>query len=242
MKCEERKNKAKGLARFLRSRLEPRPWVVIGMVAAFLLALSAVTLSAQVARAEGQPGEGEALVRAWVDALNQKDAEKAIGLYSEDAVILALGKEIRGRDAIAERQRTTITQILDPALNIESIEAQGEEVVLRVRGENAITRYDNHGSVENQVTFTVRDGKIQQEVGPVLSQADMAWYKSAAARFQESRGTPSRLPNSGEADQVPSYQWIAAFGVLGAAMVSIGLVVRRRRPRQLSEVPIDDDR
>jgi uncharacterized protein (TIGR02246 family) len=230
------------LRKHVQSRTEARPWIVLGMATMFIIALSIVTLSTQVARAEAQPGDGEAVARAWVDALNRGDAEGAAALYADDAVIEALGKEIEGKQAIAQRQQGTITQVLRPSLQIEDIETQGEEVVLRLKGENAITRFDGHGPIDNEVTFTIEDGKIQREVGPILSQADMAWYREAQVRFQQSRGTPSQLPNTGEANEAPPYEWIVAMGVAGMSMLSIGLIVRLRRPRQLAEIPIDDDR
>jgi uncharacterized protein (TIGR02246 family) len=230
------------LRKYIQSRTETRPWIALVMAAAFLVALSVVTLSAQVARAEGQLGDGEAVARAWVDALNRGDAEGALALYADDAVIEALGKEIEGKQAIAQRQQGTITQVLHPSLQIVDVETRGDEVVLRLKGENAITRFDGHGAIENQVTFTIQDGRIQREVGPILSQADMAWYREAQVRFQQSGGRPSQLPHAGESGEPASYGWALGLSALGLSAVSMGLILRWRRPRQLREVPMDDDR
>lgn len=190
-----------------------------------IMAAAILWLPTSPARAEGPAGDPEAVARAWVAALNRGDTEAAIGLYAEDAVILALGKEISGRPAIAQRQRTTIGPTLKPHLEIESLRADGDTVTLDLLGENAITRFDGHAPVHNTMTFTVRDGKIQREVGPVLDSAAAAWYKDAAPRFQQSQGTPTTLPRTGE--PLDSALVLGAVG-LGLALLLTGIALRSR--------------
>jgi ketosteroid isomerase-like protein len=95
----------------------------------------------------------EDIVRSWVAAVNQGDADTAIGLYADDAVIEALGQQIRGKAAIARRQRTVIAPVLRPRIEIEQLAVEGEAVTARFAGENAITRFDGRGPVHATTTF-----------------------------------------------------------------------------------------
>jgi ketosteroid isomerase-like protein len=173
----------------------------------------------------------EDIVRAWVAAVNQGDADAAIALYADDAVIEALGQQIRGKAAIARRQRTIIAPVLRPRIEIERLAVDGEAVTARLVGENAITRFDGRGPVHATTTFYLRDGLIQREVGPVLDPADAAWYADAFPRFRATGALPPMLPNTGQA--IPTMGATGAVaGVIGVALLVAGVVlVRRRRER-----------
>lgn len=172
----------------------------------------------------------EEVVRAWVAAVNRADAEAAIALYADDAVIEALGQQFRGKPAIARRQRTIIAPVLRPRVEIEQLTVQGEAVTVRLVGENAITRFDGRRPLRQTTTFYVRDGLIQREVGPVLDPADAAWYAEAMPRFRATGALPPLLPNTGQADP-PLGTAGALTGIVGATLLVAGAVLVRRRPR-----------
>lgn len=156
----------------------PRRWARLGTLAAALIgALIAALIAALVSALAGVPGPSpalaapaspEAVVRAWVAAVNRADAEAAIAQYADDAVIEALGQQFRSKGVIAQRQRTIVAAVLRPSVRIERLTAEGEAVTVQLVGENAITRFDGRGPVRATTTFYVRDGLIQREVGPVL--------------------------------------------------------------------------
>lgn len=206
------------------SRLRTRARAYLGLTLGLFVALASLLPPAETARAEAVPGDPETVARNWVEALNRGDTTWAIDLYAEDAVVLALGKEIRGKPAIAQRQQGTIGPILRPKLTVESLTVQGDTVSLRLLGENAITRFDRRGPVHNSMTFTVEAGKIVREVRPVLDPADADWYAKAAPRFQQSQGTPATLPRAGGSGNLTT--WLA---LLGVALLAGGLALRSLR-------------
>ena len=217
----------------------------VGTVASAVLALFAagammVGPAAHVAAA--QERSAEAVARAWVDALNAADTEGAIALYADDASVVALGREFAGKAAIAQRQRSTIGPVLFPSLEIEALQASGDTVQLRLRGENAITRMDGHEPVVNTVTMTVANGRIVREEGPVLSATDMTWYRDAAQRFQAAQASalpgavglagsvaPRVLPRAG----ADSARWLRlpalSTGVLLSASGLLALLTRTKQ-------------
>ena len=172
----------------------------------------------------------EDVVRAWVAAVNQADPEAAIALYADDAVIEAPGQQIRGKPAIARRQRTIIAPVLRPRVEIERLTAEGDAVTARLVGENAITRFDGRGPVHATTTFYVRDGLIQREVGPLLDPSDAAWYADAMPRFRATGALPQLLPGTGAVGQI-SGTTTALAALVGVTLLVVGVVLVRRRSR-----------
>jgi ketosteroid isomerase-like protein len=180
----------------------------------------------------------EDVVRAWVAAVNRADPDAAIALYADDAAIEALGQEIRGKAAIAGRQRTIIAPVLRPHVEIERLAVDGEAVTVRFLGENAITRFDGRGPVHATTTFYLRDGLIQREVGPVLDSADAAWYADAMHRFRATGALPQRLPSAGRLADINGPVSVAA-AFLGVSLLGVGIVHLRRRSRPSPADPGD---
>jgi ketosteroid isomerase-like protein len=180
----------------------------------------------------------EDVVRAWVAAVNRAEPDAAVALYADDAVIEALGQQIRGKAAIARRQRTIIAPVLRPTVEIERLDVTGEAVTARLVGENAITRFDGRGPVHATTSFYVRGGLIQREVGPVLDPPDAAWYADAMPRFRATGALPQLLPSAGElADVNGTVSLVSAL--LGASLLGAGVVLLRRRARPSPAEPGD---
>lgn len=194
--------------------------LALGMVALLFL-----TVAPAASATSDSP---ETVVRAWIEAVNRGDTEAAISLYADEAVIVALGQEIRGKAAIAQRQRTIIGPVLRPAVSLESIATAGDTVTVRLLGENAITRFDGHGPVRAVTSFVVRDGMIQRETGPVLAPADAAWYADASRRFRATGALPGTLPRAGAPAEATERVEMLAAAVLGMSVLGLGFALRRR--------------
>lgn len=205
-----------------------------GLVVALLLTLVLADVGSPALAGPSPDGltasTPEDVVRDWVAAVNRADAEAAIALYADDAVIEALGQQFRGKAAIARRQRTIIAPVLRPRVEIEHLAVKGEAVTAGFVGENAITRFDGRGPLHQTTTFYVRDGLIQREVGPVLDPADAAWYAEAMPRFRATGALPQLLPNTGQASPTTGVAGAVA-GLVGATLLVAGGVLLRRRPR-----------
>lgn len=209
-----------------RSRPGRRILVLVASVVVGLAALAPRPLAASGTDAP-RVASPEDVVRAWVAAVNRADAEAAIALYADDAVIEALGQQFRGKPAIARRLRTIIAPVLRPRIEIERLAVDGEAVSASLVGENALTRFDGRGPLHIATTFFVRDGRIQREVGPILSPADAAWYADAMPRFRATGALPQLLPNAGDLGHVSGMTAVLAT-LLGAALLTSGIVLIRR--------------
>jgi ketosteroid isomerase-like protein len=208
---------------------------MLALVVALTLTLAAVPVNSPALAAQpsdaSKASNPEDVVRAWVAAVNRADPDAAIALYADDAVIEALGQQIRGKAAIARRQRTIIASVLRPKLEIEQLAVEDKAVTARFVGENALTRFDGRGPVHATTTFYVRDGLIQREVGPVLDPSDAAWYADAFPRFRATGALPQLLPSTGELGWTTgSASMLAAL--FGATLLVAGLLLLRRRSRR----------
>jgi len=223
-----------GCRRIARRTLALTASLALVFTTAFVASPALAAPSTDVVRAASP----EDVVRAWVAAVNRADADEALALYADDAVIEALGQQFRGKPAIAGRQRTIIAPVLRPRIAIEGLTVNGDAVVAKLVGENAITRFDGRGPLHITTTFYVRDGLIQREVGPILDPVDAAWYADAMPRFRATGALPQVLPRAGDLGRT-SGPATAAF--LGAAMLVGGIVVIRRGPQlartEAEEVP-----
>lgn len=213
-----------------------------GLVVALLLTLVSAQVGSSVLAAPPSdiiaPSDPEEVVQAWVAAVNEADAEAAIALYADDAVIEALGQQFRGKAAIARRQRTIIAPILRPRVEIEHLAVEGVVVTARLVGENALTRFDGRGPVHATTTFYLREGMIEREVGPVLDPTDAAWYADAMPRFRATGALPQLLPSAGGLGGIVGLPSVLA-ALLGASLLGAGFVLLRRRSRPSPTAPAD---
>ena len=207
--------------------------LALALVASLMLVLATASVASPALAAPStdvvRAASPEDVVRAWVAAVNRADADGAIALYADDAVVEALGQRYQGKAAIAGRQRSIIAPVLRPSIEIEQMTIDGDAVITKLVGQNAITRFDGRGPLHITTTFYVRDGLIQREVGPILDPVDAAWYADAMPRFRATGALPQALPRAGDLGQTSGPATVVA-AFLGAAMLVGGIVIIRRGP------------
>ncbi|MCC6176432.1 MAG: nuclear transport factor 2 family protein [Chloroflexi bacterium] len=201
---------------------------ILVLAVASVLALVAALTTTPALAAPSTPAvwaaTPEDVVRAWVATINRGDTEAAIALYADDALIEAPGQRVLGKPAIARRQRTIVAPVVRPRVDVERLTVEGETVVVRLAGENALTRFDGRGPVHATTTFLVQNGVIQHEAGPVLDPADAAWYADAMPRFRVTGTLPTLLPGTGILD--PVSRLVAVLSALaGASLLAAGLLL-----------------
>jgi steroid delta-isomerase-like uncharacterized protein len=76
------------------------------------------------------------VLRKWVDAINNRDAQAVAECYHEDAVNtqIAIGIPINGRDAIYQDLKEFFTAFPDNYTNIENLFEDGEWAILEWSG------------------------------------------------------------------------------------------------------------
>ena len=102
------------------------------------------------------------VIKAWVQAFNDHDAEAAAELYHEHAVMLqvAVGIPIKGRTAIHEDLQKFFTDFPDSYTHIENLFEEGDWAILEWIGGGTLARTDKKFTLRGAGFFQVNEGKI----------------------------------------------------------------------------------
>lgn len=185
--------------------------------------LGLALLFATPSPAAAQSSDPAAVVRALDAALNAHDADAALALFADDAVIKdgdpAVGSSgnFVGKDQI----RTWLAVIVDPALRF-SIASSGHQV-----DGNSVT-WSWSASIADFVPLGVDP---EQGTSAALVQGGKISFYSLAssaewrAKLQVATTPPARLPKTGTTSQTGPL-WLLGVGALGLG--GLGLALRRR--------------
>ncbi len=103
----------------------------------------------------------EATVHAYLEAFEQRDLDKCVAFFADDAKIHFGPGVYQGREAIAGWHQDRFNAEFE-VLKIDKIRVKGKQVIVDAVGTSKVARQWRFNSIAGKATFTFDDGKIKE--------------------------------------------------------------------------------
>jgi ketosteroid isomerase-like protein len=167
-----------------------------------------------------------AMIMAWNDAQNARDADAALAFLADDAFITLVPPPMEGDDGIfrgKEEIRAWWENLyaLNGASTVSNCQVEGETVTCLLNYTDDSLKALGLDSIDNEFVVVVREGKIQTYTATMTEESQAALMAAM---------TPPVMPETG-GSTLPSHAVVAILGgLIGISGLGLGTLRRYRRP------------